>query len=363
MLSPGRAHSASATASPARQTQGAGSPSSPSLGGGPAQAAMEGEGAGGRASEQIHVQSAAVSRDSRDRRLDLRRRDVVEDELDRVRQGHRLLAAGAKRKIEGKKATSAHRAAGQPAPTVGGLLRERLDGSLQRMSDLFKGFDSSWDGLVSRDEFRQALQALELFTNDAELEALFAAIDVDRSGEIDFRELKRHLMHSGGGEGHGLDGKLVEQESGVREFLERRRSTPARQGTFSVATGRDMSTLLLNGIEPPDRRSLGPASYDPRRGSAYTRPSVVCGGDTGRAAARIRVLSSNDGSGMYIHKGLDADEITTRSPPPSPGDQRLQHSASQPTMGSPPATKAVVSPAVALAGDALGTAVPVPVGK
>ena len=53
-------------------------------------------------------------------------------------------------------------------------MRERLDGSLQRMSDLFKGFDSSWDGLVSRDEFRQALQALEKLSHEHPLAILRA---------------------------------------------------------------------------------------------------------------------------------------------------------------------------------------------
>lgn len=108
------------------------------------------EGEEGEDGFEIERQAKGIQRRSRDRRLDLRRREVVEDELDRVRQKHRLLAAGAKRSI-GKSHESAQRPP-ESAEAVIAMLRHRLDGSLQRMSDLFRAIDSSWDGAVSRAE-------------------------------------------------------------------------------------------------------------------------------------------------------------------------------------------------------------------
>ena len=232
--------------------------------------------------EGIKKQSAAIKTDARDRRLDLRNRAVVEDQLDRVRQGHKLLAAGAKRQVGGLKTKKPLDA------SVGGQLRARLDGSFQRVSDLFKGFDSSWDGLVSRSEFSAALTALEVFTTQAEFDELFDAIDADGSGEIDFAELRRHLMHRPGQARAArapvedispiaFAGSCTSNLNGPARIVEWP-VRPCAASCWSSSPGRDLSIQLMQGIEPPERRSLGPATYDPRYGSAAVKPKVSVGG-------------------------------------------------------------------------------------
>ena len=59
-------------------------------------------GKGGLRYERIQDQSASITREAKDRRYDQRRREVVEEELDRVRQAHRLVAAGSKRSVSGR---------------------------------------------------------------------------------------------------------------------------------------------------------------------------------------------------------------------------------------------------------------------
>lgn len=413
-------------------------------------------GKGGLRYERIQDQSASITREAKDRRYDQRRREVVEEELDRVRQAHRLVAAGSKRSVSGRvqageqyaaltgeETSQAERAqrlrddaaankaraveavaaaelatqaawaaeqeadraiadaedasvvagdevaaavsAGDPVrlaaarevegqvadrlsaaiaehaarveasrrareeeegakrargkaermvkqaeaaarQDVGSMLRERLDGSLQRMSDLFMGFDSSWDGLVSQEEFADALKLLDIPASQSELREIFREIDTDGSGEIDFRELKRHLMGWRSSSSSSAARKPGEDAGGSS-----RATTPAtppalvhcgstrcssscasasKAGTFSIGAGRDHPTTLLNGIEPPERRSLGPATYDPRRGSAFVRPSVGVGGEqfTAKEVRDARQLLVVGGTmpGAYIHKGKAA---------------------------------------------------------
>jgi len=252
------------------------------------------EGEEGEDGFEIERQAKGIQRRSRDRRLDLRRREVVEDELDRVRQKHRLLAAGAKRSI-GKSHESAQRPP-ESAEAVIAMLRHRLDGSLQRMSDLFRAIDSSWDGAVSRAELGMALRALGIDVTGEELRALFGLIDTDDSGEIDFRELKRALAHRVQSPkkretGAGAEQRLLAVQRAVSEaqlvVAPRRLPAANKPGPWALGSGRDLSTLLLNGIEPPDRRSLGPATYDPRPAVAAVKPSVSVGGDVARQERKL----------------------------------------------------------------------------
>lgn len=253
-------------------------------------------GKGGLKKENIKAQSKVIESEARYRRNDLRRREQVEDELDRVRQAHRLVAAGSKRSIVGRKLKDGEQ-------DVGAVLKARLDGSLQRMSDLFKGFDSSWDGLVSRDEFGEALKLLDIPASSQELDSLFQDIDADGSGEIDFKELKRHLM----GWKRSAEGAQAAMQYGTTR-CSTSTAAASRSGTWSISAGRDHPTTLLNGIEPPERRSQGPASYEPRRGSAFVKPNVGLGGDQSKETRDYtrQLMVGGLMSGAYIHKGLEA---------------------------------------------------------
>ena len=283
----------------------------------------EAQGGGrGEGVEQIEEQAEEIERKARDRRLDLRRRDVVEDELDRVRQKHRLLAAGATRRIAGLERNRRRGTAGGCGGGAEGgeqldiivRLRERLDGSLQRMSDLFKAIDSSWDGLVDAAELGLALRSLGLDVTREELRELFASIDTDRSGEIDFRELKRAMTRPRSPpKKESADSAAKRWEAAQKAALqgkeqlfagERRRAVALRHGSpWALGTGRDVSTDLLSGVEPADRRSLGPATYDPRPGTLYVKHSTSVGGDLTKGQ-RQQLLPQTRSVARFVYRGL-----------------------------------------------------------
>jgi hypothetical protein len=157
-----------------------------------------------------------------------------------------------------------------------------------------------------------------LYTTDSELEALFKSIDVDGSGEIDFKELKRHVTSSGRGGGGGGSG------GGGDSSPSKRDRENAIKGTWSRSSGRDLSTNLLSGIEPPERRSLGPATYDPRRGSAFTRANLGLGGakTSGKRDVTRIVTGPEFGPVGFIYRGVDDSLAPPRahhapSPPPT----------------------------------------------
>lgn len=279
-----------------------------------ASAASFGEGEGGEADYEIERQAEDLRQQARDRRLDQRRREVVEDELNRVKQKHQLLAAGAKRSIGGRKGASSD------GSDVLATLRERLDGSLQRMSDLFRAIDTSWDGRVDREELGMALAGLGLSVTRDELRGLFDIIDVDKSGEIDFKELKRALTYrppsavatpkANASHRRWEHAKSVASlsESQLLEFQaaghRRRTGGEAHTSPWAIGSGRDLSTLLLNGIEPPERRSLGPATYDPRGGVAAVKPRMgSLGGDLTKGK-RAPLQAEPGSTAGYIYRGM-----------------------------------------------------------
>lgn len=73
------------------------------------------------------------------------------------------------------------------------LLKQQLGRSLARIKELFKKWDVDSDGEVSIVEFRQALAALQIKYEEGSLTDLFAQLDTDRSGTIDFNELNQVL--------------------------------------------------------------------------------------------------------------------------------------------------------------------------
>ena len=61
------------------------------------------------------------------------------------------------------------------------------------MIDLFREWDEDASGVVSKKEFRRAMQHLGLAAARAEVDALFDEFDPDGSGAIEFRELNKAL--------------------------------------------------------------------------------------------------------------------------------------------------------------------------
>ncbi|KOO28019.1 hypothetical protein Ctob_004713 [Chrysochromulina tobinii] len=218
---------------------------------------------------EIERQAEEMRREARDRRYDQRRREDVEVELNRVRQKHLLLAAGAKRSI-GQSAGS-ERSTSSGEMDVLAELRKRLDGSLQRMSDLFSAIDVSWDGLVSREELGVALAGLGLDVSRDEVRALFDRIDVDRSGEIDFRELKRALYRPPSSKKNSAEAahsrweaaKTAARPSTISDEqlkayqglgIRRRAGAHKTNSPWATGPGRKISVEFLSGMEPPETK-------------------------------------------------------------------------------------------------------------
>ena len=80
-------------------------------------------------------------------------------------------------------------------------LREILNQNAVRVIDLFRSWDDDGDGKISAKEFRKAIAALGYNAPKAEINAVFAQLDLDKSGEIDYHELNRALRR-------GTDTKL-----------------------------------------------------------------------------------------------------------------------------------------------------------
>ena len=72
-------------------------------------------------------------------------------------------------------------------------LRATLVQNHVRVIDLFRDWDEDESGRIDRTEFRRGLLALGIKAPREELDALFGSFDLDRSGQLDFRELNAAL--------------------------------------------------------------------------------------------------------------------------------------------------------------------------
>jgi hypothetical protein len=72
-------------------------------------------------------------------------------------------------------------------------LRVALDPHMQRLKNLFAEWDANGDNKVSAQEFHKAMKVLALDAPKATIDALFSAIDKDRSGFIEYKELDKTL--------------------------------------------------------------------------------------------------------------------------------------------------------------------------
>ena len=91
-----------------------------------------------------------------------------------------VLGVGAQLKTDGNRSVSEQ-------------VRDALADNLARVIDLFHEWDANGDGRIAKSEFRKALTVLGLRASSDEMDALFHEFDVDRSGFIDYRELRAHL--------------------------------------------------------------------------------------------------------------------------------------------------------------------------
>jgi len=76
-------------------------------------------------------------------------------------------------------------------------LREILNQNAVRVIDLFRSWDDDGNGKVDAKEFRKAVAALGYKAPKKDVDEVFGAFDVDKSGEIDYHELNRALRRGG----------------------------------------------------------------------------------------------------------------------------------------------------------------------
>jgi hypothetical protein len=65
-------------------------------------------------------------------------------------------------------------------------LRELMQSSSKRVLDLFREWDEDSSGQIDLLEFLSAVHSLGIMTSDADAEALFAQLDIDSSGELQY---------------------------------------------------------------------------------------------------------------------------------------------------------------------------------
>jgi len=73
------------------------------------------------------------------------------------------------------------------------LRRTVLKRGMPRVIDLFRRFDVDGSGKIDSDEFRKAMQALELAWPVEDMDLLFRSVDRDGSGSIEYKELNKLL--------------------------------------------------------------------------------------------------------------------------------------------------------------------------
>tara|TARA_B110001452_G_scaffold80859_1_gene66164 strand:+ start:130 stop:522 length:393 start_codon:yes stop_codon:yes gene_type:complete len=73
-------------------------------------------------------------------------------------------------------------------------LHEAIREAHVRLSDLFHEWDTDSDGVVTRDEFHEAMRQVHFDAPPDKVDALFDEWDPDKDGSIDLMELQK-IMH------------------------------------------------------------------------------------------------------------------------------------------------------------------------
>lgn len=75
-------------------------------------------------------------------------------------------------------------------------LRDALHKSQSKIKNIFRDWDADMDGTVSVEEFRKACGSLDVACGYADTDLLFASLDQDGTGQVEYRELHRLLRVS-----------------------------------------------------------------------------------------------------------------------------------------------------------------------
>ena len=159
--------------------------------------------------------------------------------------GSKLWRAQQLEELQSRKKTVEAAAASGMSPTE--QLRAYLSQHYVRVMDLLRSWDEDGNGVIDRQEFRQALPALGLSLDRQMIDELYDTFDADGSGLIDIDEMYEQLRHGAGIE---LDESLRVGANGEIETT-RANKIALRQGlsgTHSTLVG--MSALDANSDVP-----------------------------------------------------------------------------------------------------------------
>ena len=91
------------------------------------------------------------------------------------------------------KAARAHSVPFDALAALLGQIKSSMARSLDRSMDLFRRIDTDGDGVVNANEWRAAVSSLGVAAPASNLDAIFAAFDVDGSGELNYAELHQEI--------------------------------------------------------------------------------------------------------------------------------------------------------------------------
>ena len=135
-------------------------------------------------------------------------------------------------------------------------LAEGLAKNLSRVIDVFRAWDDDDSGTIDKKEFRRGLHQLGLTeVPREEVDALFDEIDVDESGEIDFRELAAKLKTKQRAKLSSVAAASV-AVAGSNRWLERKRQPQAVASSWARKPPRPPSPLMRSSSPSRLQRSM-----------------------------------------------------------------------------------------------------------
>ena len=120
------------------------------------------------------------------------------------------------------RAEMAAAAAAAAADRLQEQLRDALAAQHTRVLDLFRSWDLDSDGTIRKPELRRAALAVGINAPESEVDALFDVLDVNHSGQIEYRELNKALRR---GQTVQLDASLAVGAVGSIELKAKNKSS------------------------------------------------------------------------------------------------------------------------------------------